>query len=665
MTENRALAHEKQINRLLSDRSQAMVDEPEDVILDSWNRCIDRFKLSPQGRPDIDILESKALQRLQDELGEFREVADVECRKLYKQTAQSGYIIALTNANGVIINTVGDPALEEVFQKYHFLPGAVWNERCQGTNGMGTCLEMERSVIIHRGDHFFSDYLDLTCTSSPIKDPHGNLIAILDASSFNAEGTKRGQIHTRALVQMAANSIEYQYFQRYFKDASLLSFHPRSEFLGVGTEALLALDQNGRIIAANNRALSHLEVDDRQEFINSHIDEVLSIEGGAIDKSTSTSSPSLLMAHDRRNGRHFVAMVQNGSKPKLRSYAKTRSGAFVTVPPQTSEGCFDLKALAGNDPHMAYNARCARRVVNKNVYILLHGETGTGKEEFAKAIHMSGERADKPFIALNCAAIPESLIESELFGYKAGAFTGARREGMRGCVLESTGGTLFLDEIGDMPLHLQTRLLRVLETKEVLPLGSQTPVKVDLNVVSASHQDLRALMSLGAFRDDLFYRLNGITLTLPPLRERQDIDALLRCVIAIENDTQESISIERKAFSRLIDYPWPGNIRELRNVIRTSLALSDNNTICVADLPKEIANPGDLAVEDEEQTVSVQEGMGESLYTPLESAEREAILHEIEKNRWNMTLTAKKLHMSRSTLYRKLKKYDIPVTPPQ
>ena len=135
-------------------------------------------------------------------------------------------------------------------------------------------------------------------------------------------------------------------------------------------------------------------------------------------------------------------------------------------------------------------------------------------------------------------------------------------------------------------------------------------------------------------------------------------------MIAIENDTQESISIERKAFSRLIDYPWPGNIRELRNVIRTSLALSDNNIICVADLPKEIANPGDLAMEDEEQTISVQEGIGESLYTPLESAERETILHEIEKNRWNMTLTAKKLHMSRSTLYRKLKKYDIPVTPP-
>ena len=236
---------------------------------------------------------------------------------------------------------------------------------------------------------------------------------------------------------------------------------------------------------------------------------------------------------------------------------------------------------------------------------------------------------------------------------------------MRGCVLESSGGTLFLDEIGDMPLHLQTRLLRVLETKEVLPLGTQTPVKVDLNVVSASHQDLRALMSQGEFRDDLFYRLNGITLTLPPLRDRQDIDTLLRCVIAIENDNQEPISIERKAFSRLMEYPWPGNIRELRNVIRTSLALSDNNTISVADLPKEIAKPHDFSTENETPALSAQEGVGESVYTPLESAERGAILHEIEKNRWNMTLTAKKLHMSRSTLYRKLKKYDIPVTPPQ
>jgi transcriptional regulator with PAS, ATPase and Fis domain len=308
----------------------------------------------------------------------------------------------------------------------------------------------------------------------------------------------------------------------------------------------------------------------------------------------------------------------------------------------------------------------------------LSGETGTGKDVFTRAIHNASDRREKPFVALNCAAIPESLIESELFGYKAGAFTGARREGMRGCILESNGGTLFLDEIGDMPLHLQTRLLRVLETKEVLPLGSQVPVRVDLHVVSASNQDLHKLIEQGKFRQDLFYRLNGITLKMPSLRERKDIDSLIRCAVALENNGDEPISIERKAFSRLREYQWPGNIRELCNIIRTSIALSDNNVISLADLPKEIAKPEGSALEHEaaEADVSTEQQQTEAArqqpqdedqdeFPPLENAVRMAILREIERNRWNVTVTAKKLHMTRCTLYRKLKKYNIPITPPE
>lgn len=661
--------HEKRIFDVLAHAGDSQASLPESFVVESWRRCVDEFGLVPKSHPDFDVLDSRSVYHLRDELGEFLEVADEECRNLYKQTTQSGYVIVLTNVDGVILSLVSDPALEEEFKRINLQPGAVWNELHHGTNGMGTCLHTHQPTIIHGHDHFFYDYLGVTCTATPVHDPHGNVMAILDASSFQAEGSKRGQIHTRALVQMAANFIEYKYFQKYFKDLAILSFHPRSEFLGVGTESLLALDANRRIRGANKSALKQLEFDDRQEIINSNLDEIFTVLPENAGQSTSISSHGITTAQDARSGRQFLTMFHQMPRPVQQQLKKSKLESRIKIQPVEKINCTDLKTLAGNDPRMAYNVRCVRRVVDKDIYILLNGETGSGKEVFARAIHDASNRKDKAFVALNCAAIPESLIESELFGYRPGAFTGASREGMRGCVLESSGGTLFLDEIGDMPLHLQTRLLRVLETREVLPLGSQTPVAVDLHVISATHQDLRELIPLGKFRQDLFYRLNGITLNLPPLRERQDVDALIRCAIMFENDSREPVYIERKAFQRLKEYNWPGNIRELRNIIRTSIALSDDNIISLADLPKELAKPNlfDAEIEEEQQKlVEQQNSENEDIqYSPLESAVRETILREIELNRWNMTVTAKKLHMTRSTLYRKLKKYNIPITSPQ
>ena len=241
---------------------------------------------------------------------------------------------------------------------------------------------------------------------------------------------------------------------------------------------------------------------------------------------------------------------------------------------------------------MLRNMRNAQRVADCAVSVLIRGPTGSGKEAFARAIHLASNRARRAFVAVNCAAIPESLIESELFGYTAGAFTGARREGMRGRIAQSSGGTLFLDEIGDMPLTLQTRLLRVLEDQEVTPLGSETSVKLDLRVICASHRNLRELLDRGMFREDLYYRLNGITLELPALAARRDKETLIRKCIASEIPAGSSASIEGAALDRLASYNWPGNIRELRNTIRTALAICENSVIRLSDLPAEITHPG-------------------------------------------------------------------------
>ena len=328
-------------------------------------------------------------------------------------------------------------------------------------------------------------------------------------------------------------------------------------------------------------------------------------------------------------------------------------------PPQSTKDVLVLEDLAGEDPQMLRIVRSARRVAQSTVSVMIQGATGTGKELFARALHAASGRS--PFVALNCAAIPESLIESELFGYKPGAFTGARREGMKGTILQSSGGTLFLDEIGDMPVALQTRFLRVLEEHEVVPLGAEKPLKVDLRVVCASHQNLRAMIARGLFREDLYYRLNGITLELPRLVDRLDKEQLMRNLLGTEVNDGRPVAIETDAFQCLLDYDWPGNIRELRNVIRTALAICDGGVVRLRDLPSEVRHGTSAAGA---AVVEAQSPAGDAADTstalpPIEAAERQTLVRAIRTTEGNMARAASLLQVSRSTLYRRCRRLRI------
>ena len=310
---------------------------------------------------------------------------------------------------------------------------------------------------------------------------------------------------------------------------------------------------------------------------------------------------------------------------------------------------------------MRKNLAFGRQLFAKQVPILLQGATGTGKEAFAKALHHSGLWFDKAFVTVNCAAIPESLIESELFGYTRGAFTGALKEGRVGKILQSNGGTLFLDEIGDMPLMLQTRLLRVIEEREIVPLGSDQAIPVTLHVISATHRDIRQMIQDGEFREDLYYRLNGITLHLPLLRDRADKADLIRTLLQEENSDQDSIEIAEDAFQRLLDYSWPGNIRQLRNALRTASALCRDGTIRLSNLPQEILHTDASARPDQ---AASGEAVGDAPAenppsAALRDAECAALLRELERMHWNISRTAQALGISRNTLYRKIHKHNI------
>ena len=302
---------------------------------------------------------------------------------------------------------------------------------------------------------------------------------------------------------------------------------------------------------------------------------------------------------------------------------------------------------------MALNIRRAKRVLDKDISVLLYGETGSGKEVFAKAMHQSSERAGKPFVALNCASIPETLIESELFGYKAGAFTGAARDGRRGKIFLADGGTLFLDEIGDMPVQLQARLLRALEEREVLPLGGEEPIKVDIRLISATHCNLTDKIATGEFRPDLYYRLQGLVFTLPPLRERGDRRELIRRILA-EEAGGAPVEIDEAALDRLEHYRWPGNLRELRNLLRTVLALREGRVIGEMDLPDVVRTANSPLVPAPAAATASSSDL-----SPLENAEREALVRELDRHHWNITNVARRLKISRNTLYRKMQRLDI------
>ncbi|WP_435100333.1 sigma-54-dependent Fis family transcriptional regulator [Arhodomonas sp. AD133] len=653
-------------------RTSTALPEPDDArrVAQSWTRCLSSYGLQPDTTNVEVVLEQSELHAHREELGELFRIARTEMHNLYEQTAGSGYAVILTDARGFIVDWVGDPTLDRDFLDVGLWPGAAWSEAHAGTNGIGTCIEEKRPITIHRDEHYLSCNTALSCSASPIHDPKGNLAAVLDASSVNSRDTRQSQCHTVALVQMSARLIENSNFLRVFHDDWVLRFHVRPEFVGLLNEGMLAINGDGVILAANRSAVSQLGQQSQIDLVGRAINEVLDLSPNAIEERSFRQGQSVWPVHDLRHGTRYFAMMRGPVNRNQEARTRVSTGRVIRPPRSepASAGLTLNSLMAGGDPRMAYNVRCAERVVDRDVAMLLQGETGTGKEAMARAIHDASRRAEQPFVAVNCAAIPESLIESELFGYKGGAFTGARREGMRGKILQSSAGTLFLDEIGDMPQELQTRLLRVLEQREILPLGAETPIPVDLHVISATHQDLPRLVSEGSFREDLYYRLNGITLQLPALRERRDKDLLIRSALAAESDPGEAAGIDDEAFQRLLAYHWPGNIRQLRNCLRTALALCDGGVIRVADLPPEIATPASGEAASEAASIQPAESTEPAApaspsASPLECAERDTLLRELERQRWNVTRTATELGVSRNTLYRKMRRHGINPSP--
>lgn len=640
------LEHVRLVNAVVGFGGVMETVEVGSAIARSWNRCVHDFGLDPVRNEPVVILEGRELKDRQAPLARLRAIAQGEMATLYQQLAGSGFSVLLTDTEGVVLDYLGDPTFTDSAAQYGMAEGALWSERNQGTNGMGTCAIEQRPILIHHNEHFLSRNVGLTCSAAPIFNHEGNLLAVLDASSFS----HLAQQHTLVLVNMSAQMIENRAFLCNFRDQYALRFHSRPEFIGTLWEGILALDEEGRILSANRNALFQLGHKKPADLVGLQLRDLFNTGMAALLGNKSHGWLNPVPLYEARQGNRFFGLVNPPENHSASVGALHRNASLAITAPGKAK-IVRLNDLQFGDQTMEYNVRCVKRVLDRDIPILLSGETGTGKEIFALAIHDEQVGEGRPFVAVNCASIPETLIESELFGYKPGAFTGASKEGRRGKILQASGGTLFLDEIGDMPVMLQARLLRVLEEREVIPLGGETPVKIDIKLISATHRNLKELVAEGRFREDLYYRLQGITLNLPPLRERQDKRELIHHILALECGDKEEVNLSEGALRKLEAHAWPGNIRQLRNVLRTALALHDGYEITIYDLPEEISQ---LTLSS-----SRHESPGAAQLSALEMAESNTILKILENCRWNVTLAARHLKVSRNTLYRKMNNLKI------
>ena len=654
---NIATSHASRILHVVQNGLQPAGIEPH--VTRSWYRCLREYRIEPSSPRQSTVLNSNALKELQQRMGELLPVARAEMESLYEQIAGSGFAVILSDTQGAVLTTITDPALQREFRQAGLSLGALWDERHEGTNGIGTCLAEGCPVTVHREEHFRGYNLSLSCSGAPILDPHGAIIAVLDASTANSSDSRLIQRHTMALVNMSAHLISRWNFLNEFSQSWILRFHSRPEFVGLLHEALVAMDGAGNILALNESALLQLGCSNRKSLVGESIEKFFQFDFATLERRAQFEPSTIWPVRDLAHGRRFFAIA----RAPLRPAARTLELAAPSPSPGTADEAQQGRGQhhVGEDAQMRKNLTFGRQLFAKQVPILLQGATGTGKEAFAKALHHSGLWFDKPFVTVNCAAIPESLIESELFGYTRGAFTGAVKEGRVGKILQSNGGTLFLDEIGDMPLMLQTRLLRVIEEREVVPLGSDQAIPVSLHVISATHRDIRQMIQDGDFREDLYYRLNGITLHLPLLRDRSDKAELIRTLLQEENSDQESIEIAEDAFQKLLDYSWPGNIRQLRNALRTASALCRDGIIRLSNLPQEILHTDSRTLAPA-AAAGNPEAAAATLNLPsaaLRDAECAALLRELERMHWNISRTAQALGISRNTLYRKIHKHNI------
>ena len=606
------------------------------TVFASWQRS--RQHRIAVTQPGAAIITEPELHRLRQRHLAFLRAADPVMQEAREFLASTNSMTVLTDAAGTILQTAGDGRAVDFGYAVKLQRGGQWSEAAIGTNAMGTALVDAAPVQIHAAEHFCSEVQKWTCAAAPVRHPvTGEVLGVVDisgpASTFNPQSLAHAVSMAHQIEALLDRGIkaEHDCVLRYFLDKRALWLN----------EEIVAFGRGGALIYSTEKAL-------RQ--IGRRNPDVLGGNGLAVLKDIAPALWSSRLA-TLLPGASIEVVTQDGQEVGgvlvLHDVRRTRAAPGALAVEGTERLHFD--AILGESHAIREAREKALRMAQSGTPVLLEGETGVGKELFARAIHGAREPSG-PFVPVNCGGLPRDLVASEIFGYEKGAFTGADAAGRPGKVEAADGGLLCLDEIGEMPLELQSYLLRVLEDGVVYRVGSHEGRRVNLRLVSMTNRDLADEMAAGRFRKDLYYRIATLRLHIPPLRERgDDIVILLEhfAQAAAQRAGREAPRLTAAALDALRAYHWPGNVRELRNVVETLVVLSPGGPIGPEELPAEVRGP---------RTSQVAPSAGS---TDLRSVEQATIAAAVRACGGNLSNAAKYLGIARSTLYVRMAEFEL------
>ncbi len=629
------------------------------IIFESWKRSRE-YGLDPHGETKNEILTGQALDRLFEDNRLLIEISQPFLKRLYQSMKTTSFSVTLSDSNGYILQIMQHDMHEGLHKLFKWIPGVLWSEECCGTNAIGTLLKCKKPFQIIGAQHYMQLFHFLTVSSAPILDPEGKMIGGITILALSIAAHP----HTLGMAIASAQAIENELMIRKALDQLQRAFHEtdvayslQKAIITSIPEALIAINSEGGITAINARAQKLFGLEDLavigESLGNVFPDEANRRFLNLIDRQDSFRDTEVRIYSSRGSGDFTLtcnSIYSSGGKAigkvlifselkRIKSLVNKFSGAKANL---------KFSDIHGRNERFRAIIDQANMISKSASNVLLLGESGTGKDILAQAIHNASPRRDGPYVAINCAAIPRDLIASELFGHAEGAFTGSRRGGSQGKFEMADGGTIFLDEIAETPLEIQAVLLRVIEDKCVVRIGSNQIRAVDLRIICATNKDLIEEVGRGSFRKDLYYRLNVFNIHLPPLRERKDdipllVDAFIK---KCESALGKTISgVDENVMDIFLNYPWPGNVRELQNVVERMVNYASSDRLTSSLVPLEIAG-----IERPKRHHFDLE--------PPDEAEKKLIRHMLAL-KFSKVRIAEELNISRATLFRKMKKHGL------
>jgi len=612
------------------------------MIYRSWERCtqdnIEPFELKP-------VIGNKEKRRKNTLL---EKTAEPYMEMVNKLTKNSGFIILLVDNKGYVLKLIGDDEVVQAAKKTYLIPGANRLESFAGTNAISLALTEKKPVQIFGPEHYNYHYHNWTCSAAPIKDADNGIIGVLNMSGHYSLIHK----HTLGIVVSTVRAIERDLCLQKTHQSLLLANNYLEEVLNSVSDGLFAIDNNNKVVHVNEVAAKILQ-ENKSKIVNKSIDETIGqtkyskeflnkvlLDKEVIINKGKAKFSCLLNNMPIKDGDNVLgSVVTLREKKKVHKLVHRFAGTTAS---------YSFEDIIGESQPAKECVTISKTVAKTDCKILIEGESGVGKELFAQAIHNYGHRRNKPFVALNCSAIPSELFESELFGYEEGAFTGARKSGKPGKFELAEEGTLFLDEISNMSLEMQAKILRVLQEESLTRVGGTDSIPLNVRIIAATNRVLFKLVEENMFREDLYYRLSVVTIKIPALSERKDDIPLFVKHISknVCNRTGKIINgFSDEFINALIQHDWPGNIRELENVIERAIILTKNSYLTKDSLPEYLRCETDQVLQTSSQANDKS----------LKRIEYEVIKKVLDETNGNVTQAAKVLGVSRNTVYNKLK----------